>query len=76
MRTTVTIDDRLLELAKQLAHEQHTTLGAVVSEAPQRQLASVPAEPGPPLPEFTRGTGLRPGIDWRSNAAMCAAMDG
>lgn len=39
MRTTVTIDDDVLEAAKAIAAQQHKTLGQVISELARRSLA-------------------------------------
>ncbi len=76
MRTTVAIDDRLLEAAKQAARRRGTTLGAVVEDALRRELAErVAAQPGPPVPTFRDGTGLRPGVDAGSARALLQTLD-
>lgn len=76
MRTTVTIDDELLALAKRRASERGETLGSFVEEALRRELAAVTAErPRVTLPVFQGDTGPRPGIDLTSNAAILEAMD-
>lgn len=76
VRTTLTIDDRLLALAKTRAHEQHQTLGQLVEEALQRYLTAskVPATV-PALPVFDRGTGFVEGVDWSSNRGLFDALD-
>lgn len=38
MRTTLEIDDDLLAIAKQLAHEQRTSVGQVISKAARQSL--------------------------------------
>jgi hypothetical protein len=76
VRTTIAIDDRLLELAKRRAHESHTTLGQVVEHALQRLLISEPPASEAPGISFIEGRGgLRPGIDPRSNGSLYDAMD-
>lgn len=76
MRTTLTIDDRLLALAKTRAHEQHRTLGQLVEDALQRYLsADKPPQRVPELPVFERGTGFVEGVDWSSNRGLFEALD-
>lgn len=76
MRTTITIDDRLLELAKHRAHESHTTLGQVVEHALQRLLISeAPNVETPPISFIAGQGGLGPGVDPRSNSSLYDAMD-
>ena len=57
MRTTVTIDDRLLELAKERAHEQHLTLGQLVERGLQAELMRPTVDRGerPELPTLEIG---------------------
>lgn len=43
MRTTLEIDDDVLEAAKSLARQSDRTAGAVLSELARRALTSVPA---------------------------------
>lgn len=43
MRTTLDIDDDVLEVAKSLARQSDRTAGAVLSELARRALTSVPA---------------------------------
>jgi len=77
MRTTVTIDDNLLVLAKQRASERGKTLGDLVEDALHYYLAM--PKPGgkaaPPLPVFQGGGGFLPGIDPTSNVSMLDAAD-
>ncbi len=75
MRTTVTIDDRLLDRAKDRAAERGATLGEVVEASLQAFLAQPRPGPGPELPVFTGGGGFLPGIDPTSNASMFEAAD-
>lgn len=76
MRTTVSIDDKLLELAKRRAHQRHQTLGEFVESAIQQYLAgnNNAGEPAA-VPVFTRGTGLVPGVDASSNRGLLDALD-
>ena len=64
MRTTVNIDDDLLARAKRRAAARALTLGEFVEEAVRRELMREnPASTRVSLPVFTRGTGLRPGVE-------------
>lgn len=76
MRTTVTIDDELLTLAKQRASERGETLGSLVEEALRRELAAATADrPRLTPPVFQGDTGPRPGVDLTSNAALVELLD-
>lgn len=76
MRTTVSIDDRLLATARQKAAEKNLTLGQFVEEALRRTLTE-PARPTslPALPVFTQGTGTVAGVDTSSNRSLYDALD-
>lgn len=76
MRTTVAIDDELLDAAKRRARSRGRTLGQLIEAALRRELA-VAAEEGdrPPVPVFRAGTGPRPGLDLTSNRALHEALD-
>lgn len=76
MRTTVSIDDQLLELAKLRAHERHQTLGEFVESAIQHYLGTKNhLGKTPDVPVFTSGTGLVPGVDASSNRGLLDALD-
>lgn len=76
MRTTITLDDHLLSEAKERARESRQTLGEYVEEALRQRLSDGPRpRSGPDIPVFEQGTGLRPGIDASSNAALLDAAD-
>jgi hypothetical protein len=76
VRTTVSIDDQLLELAKLRAHERHQTLGQFVETAIQHYLsASRDSRKPPKVPVFTSGTGLVPGVDASSSRGLLDALD-
>lgn len=75
MRTTLAIDDALLERAKKRASGRGITLGEYVSEAVREHL--VRPEPAPiavTLPVFDGG-GLRAGLDPSSNRALYEVLD-
>jgi hypothetical protein len=76
MRTTISIDDELLALAKQRARERDETLGSFVEEALRRELAAAPpARQQVSFPVFQGDTGPRPGVDLTSSASVQEAMD-
>jgi len=75
MRTTVAIDDELLEQAKDRARSDGCTLGQLIEGALRRDLARQPAGDAPTIPVFRGGTGPRPGVDLTSNRALTAALD-
>jgi len=75
MRTTVSIDDELLAAARRRARERNQTLGQVVEAALRRELATKAAEPGPRVPVFRGGGGIRPGVDLTSNRALAELLD-
>lgn len=78
MRTTIALDDNVLDAAKRRAHELGRTLGEFIELAVRHELArpSGPRPAGPPLPTFTRGTGPRPGVDITSNRGLLEVLDG
>jgi hypothetical protein len=76
MRTTVTIDDNLLVLAKERAREQGKTLGDLVEDSLHYYLAMPKPAAGPPLPVFRGGGGFVPGVDPMSNRSLYEAADG
>ncbi|MDO5628257.1 MAG: type II toxin-antitoxin system VapB family antitoxin [Mobilicoccus sp.] len=75
MRTTVAIDDELLERARQRARMSGRTLGQVFEDALRRDLASPPAATAPSVPVFHGGGGLVPGVDLTSNRIMAEILD-
>lgn len=75
MRTTVSVDDRLLTAAKQRARARGQTLGDVFNDALRRELATPPTRETVQLPVFRGGDGVRPGIDLTSNRALREALD-
>lgn len=79
MRTTVSIDDRLLARAKEAALARNCPLGELIDESLRVSLAAQSkrkrAAPSKPLKTF-RGTGLQPGVDLSSSAALLETMEG
>lgn len=76
MRTTIAIDDHLLQAAKRRAQRRGLTLGQLIEEALRRELSpKAKASPGPPVPVFRGGRGVRPGIDVSSTRALLEALD-
>lgn len=76
MRTTIRLDDALLEKAKRAALERGTTLTAVIEDALRRALMTAPTSTREPtsLPTF-RGDGLLPGVDLNDTASLLDLMD-
>ena len=75
MRTTVNIDDRLLDAARARARTRGQSLGDVVNDALRRELAARDSRPGPTIPFLDGAGGLRPGIDPTSNRSLREALD-
>ncbi len=76
MRTTLNLDDNLLEDAKKIAAEKRTTLAKVVEDALRIGLAKrkgIVKKP-PSLPAFGQG-GLRDGIDLDSTSDLMELME-
>jgi hypothetical protein len=78
MRTTLAIEDALLEKAKKLSRQRNCSLRQVVEDALRRAVARQPkVAPGKanrPLKTF-KGTGLQPGVDLTSSSALLEAME-
>ena len=79
MRTTIAVDDVILDTAKRQALEAHVSLAAFIEGALRDKLAaSEAAEREPdyrPLKTYG-GNGLLPGIDLMDSRALTDAMDG
>ncbi|MGC4117480.1 MAG: hypothetical protein QM765_23560 [Myxococcales bacterium] len=76
MRTTINIDEALLELAKQQARARRVSLGQVVEDALRAALVARKAETVPPFELVTfRGDGPREGIDLDRTSELLAAED-
>ena len=78
MRTTISLDERVLAKAKERAHARRVTLGEYIEQAVRRDLLAedkCPVEV-PTFPIFTRGTGVAPGVDATTNRGLYDALDG
>lgn len=78
MRTTVRIDDELYRALKERAARSGRTIAGIIEDALRRFLDTSDrhgAEPLPPLPTYG-GSGVLPGVDLTSNAALRDLMDG
>jgi len=76
MRTTISVDEHLLRSAKRQARLRGLSLGQLIEEALRRELAAGPtASPGPAIPVFREGRGVRPGVDVSSNRGLLEALD-
>jgi hypothetical protein len=78
MRTTVSISDSLLDLAKKVSRERRSTLGEVIEEALRatlvpRSKSSVKAKR--PVLLTYNGSGLREGVRLDSSAELLEVMD-
>jgi hypothetical protein len=64
MRTTISLDERLLRAAKRLAAQRGSTLSEVIADALRAQLAAKPARPNRAFQLVVfKGDGPREGID-------------
>jgi hypothetical protein len=79
VRTTIRIDDELYRAVKERAARTGRTVAEIVEDAVRRSLTDGPrdttVEPLPPLKTYG-GSGVLPGVDLTSNAALRDAMDG
>ncbi|MCL2781797.1 MAG: type II toxin-antitoxin system VapB family antitoxin [Actinomycetia bacterium] len=76
MRTTLAIDDVLLQRAKRRAERQGITLGRYVEEALRRHLVRpLPAPSDAVALPVNRSGALRPGIDPSSNSELFELLD-
>ena len=77
MRTTLQLDDRVVEGAKRYAAREGTTLTAVIERA-LRQFLAANRQPRPPfkLSLRARSTGPLPGVDLDDRDALYERMDG
>jgi hypothetical protein len=77
MRTTVNIDEHLLDAARQIAVRTHRPLGDVVDDALRLLLArseQAAIRNELDLPTFG-GSGLRPGADLEDKEGLAAILD-
>ena len=78
MRTTVNIDDRLLQQAKQRSLAENRTLGQVIEDALRQVLLAQPKSNAKrsfvPLKTYM-GSGLQPGVDLSDSSALMDLME-
>lgn len=75
MRTTISIDDDVIRVAKLRAAAEGKTLGEIVTEALRERVARRPRRSRERYEPVTFGEGgVAPGIDLTSNAAVRDAM--
>lgn len=79
MRTTIRLDDALLDRARREARRRGTTLTALIEEGLQTVLRTRQA-PAPPsgfrLPVCNAGGGTLPGVDLNDSADLLERMEG
>jgi hypothetical protein len=75
MRTTVNIDEHVLVLAKHKSRVMRVTLGELVEQALRRELSRKEPTKTLPVPTFSGGTGVRPGVDLSSTRALLETLD-
>jgi hypothetical protein len=79
MRTTLTLSDDLIRLARKRAAESHRTFKDIVNEALRLGLSSTGKPPGRGKPAFDlpvmKGK-LMPGVNLHSNSDLLDLMDG
>jgi hypothetical protein len=76
MRTTVNLDDDLLDAARQIAARTRRPLGEVLDDALRMLVAAevAPSAGAVALPTFG-GSGLRPGVDLEDPEALAAVLE-
>jgi hypothetical protein len=77
MRTTVNIQGELLQHAKQLALQQHETLGGVIEDALRKLFSknAATAQIKPTRLSTFKGKGLQPGVDLDDTADLLDIME-
>lgn len=76
MKTTLVLNDALVQQAKSLAVEQKTTLTRLVEEGLQLRLGKARVKPkAVKLPIYAGRSGVKPGINPASNKALLDAAD-
>jgi len=79
MRTTISIEDSLLEQAREWSRARSCTLGEVIEEALRESLSArrKAGASSPERPLRTHGQGgLQPGVELTSGASLLEAMEG
>jgi hypothetical protein len=76
MRTTVSIDDEVLRVAKRRAADEGRTLGELITEALRERLTRRPPSVRDRYAAVTWGEGgTLPGVDITNNAGLRDVMD-
>jgi len=78
MRTTIRLDDALLEQAKRAAANRHETLTSLIEQGLRLILAQSPSQPRRKrvaLPICRAGGGVLPGIDLNDSSALLDVME-
>jgi hypothetical protein len=78
MRTTIRLDDQLLQQTKEYAARTGRTLTAVIEDALRELFARQKENDQKPPVKLTvvTGQGLQPGVDLDDSAALLELMDG
>lgn len=75
MRTTITIDEHLLDEVRRRAAELGRTVSQVIEDGVRESLLRSADDAGPPFRVRTfRGGGTQPGVDLADNAALLDLM--
>ena len=77
MRTTIKIDDYLLERAKKIALENHITVSDIIGEALREKLLRMNenSQKNPVKIITFKGNGLQPGVDLDDMASLLDLME-
>lgn len=76
MRTTITIDDALLDAVRKRAAELRCTVSQVIEDSVRESLLRASGEHRAPVQVGTfSGGGYQPGVDLDDNAALLDLMD-
>jgi len=79
MRTTVRLDDALLDQARREAQRRGETLTALIEKGLRLELARAKPDrrrPKVAIPVFRGGKGLLPGVDLNNSADLLDLMEG
>jgi hypothetical protein len=79
MRTTVRLDDALLDQARREAQRRGETLTALIEKGLRLELARAKPDRGRPkvkIPVFKGGKGPLPGVDLNNSADLLDIMEG
>lgn len=74
-RTTITIDEDLLDEVKRRALDAHSTVSEFVQESLRERLASMRKKPAPFTLNPVNTGGYQPGVEINNNAALLDLME-